>query len=144
MSEILSELVTLQIREVGGSTWKDLVCLTALSMPLASQVNTTDTIHCGPKTAVGNITLNPTGTALTETDINANTVTFKEMKNWQLTKTLIEYKVEYPGSGGSYGADIFLYSTGFVTATDLTLAPSQNITFTFTITGNSTPVGVPF
>lgn len=145
MNYIQSSAVFFYVRQVGTPTWKILVCLSGANAPMASQINETDTLHCGVAAGIGNVRLNPSGSAIAITDPNSGQVTYKDMAAWQAAKTLIEFKTESPDQGSAgYGDNFFLWSQGYVTATDLTLAANDVVKFTFTITGIGEPELTPF
>lgn len=145
MQQIQSSAVFFYVRPAGTPTWKILVCLSQWNAPVASQINETDTIHCGVAVGIGNVRLNPTGTAVCEAAPTAGQVTYEDMLNWQTAKTLIEFKTEYPDQGSAgYGGNFFLWSQGYVSATDLQSNANDVIKFTFTITGVGEPITQPF
>lgn len=143
MTEITSQNVPLYIRAAGTSTWKALVCLENYTMPLAVANNTVNTF-CGPKTSVGVVTLSPAGTAVAEVDLSPDLISHKEMIDFLLNKTLLEFKAENPTGGSVYGSNFFLYGKGYLTSMTNTFATDNNVTFDFTITGTDTPSNVPF
>lgn len=145
MQQIQSSSVFFYIRAVGDTNWKILVCLSQSNMPVASQINETDTIHCGVAVGIGNVRLNPTGTAVCEAAPTGGKATYEDLLDWQLKKTLIEFKTEYPDQGSAgYGGNFFLYSQGYVTATELQSNANDVIKFTFTLSGVGEPINQPF
>lgn len=143
MNSIQGELAPIQLSSDGGLTWKPLVCLETSNVPLATTVNEVET-NCGVAVGLGAIKFNPAGSAVAEASPTAQQVTYKDLLGWQVNKTLIMFKVEYPGSGGQYGANFALSGTCYVTSTDLTAETGKVITFTYTLTGtgvvNTNPI----
>lgn len=137
MNSIQGELAPLYISSDGGITWKTLVCLETYDVPLQTTVNQTET-NCGVAVGLGAIKFNPKGSAVCEASPLTSQVTYKDMLGWQVNKTLVMFKSEYPGSGGQYGQNFALSGTCYVTDTDVTLQTGQVIKFTFTLTGTGT------
>lgn len=137
MNSIQGELAPIQLSSDGGITWKTLVCLETSNVPLATTVNEVET-NCGVAVGLGAIKFNPAGSAVAEAIPTSNQVTYKDLLGWQVAKTLIMFKVEYPGSGGQYGMNLALSGTCYVTSTDVTLETGKVITFTYTLTGTGT------
>lgn len=143
MNSVQGELAPLYLSSDGGVTWKTLICLETYNVPLATTVNETET-NCGLAVGLGVIKFTPSGSAVMDTQPSASQVTYEDMLKWQVNKTVIMFKSEYPFSGPGYGANVSLSGTCYVTATDITLQVSQVIKFTFTLTGtgtvNTTPI----
>jgi hypothetical protein len=143
MNSIQGELAPLYISSDGGITWKTLVCLETYDVGLDTTVNQEET-NCGVAVGLGAIKFAPTGSAVCEASPTTSQVTFKDMVGWQVAKTLVMFKSEYPYSGGQYGANLALSGTCYVTSTKVTLQTGKVITFTFTLTGtgtvNTTPI----
>lgn len=137
MNSIQGELAPIMVSSDGGITWKTIVCLETANIPLATTVNEVET-NCGVGVGLGAIKFNPAGSAVCEATPTSAQVTYKDMVQWQVNKTLIMFKVEYPGSGGTYGQNLALSGTCYVTATDVTTQTGQLIKFTFTLTGTGT------
>lgn len=143
MTTIQGELAPLFLSADGGVTWKTLACLETYNVPLATTVNETET-NCGVAVGLGAIKFTPSGSAVCEASPLTNQVTYHDMVNWQVNKTSLMFKSEYPGSGGTYGVNVALSGSCLVTATDVTLQTGQVIKFTFTLTGtglvNTNPI----
>ncbi len=143
MQTIQGELAPLFLSSDGGITWKALVCLETYNVPLATTVNESET-NCGVAVGLGAIKFTPTGSAVCEASPLATQVTMQDMINWQVNKTQLMFKSEYPGSGGTYGKNLAISGSCYVTATDPTLQTGQVIKFTFTLTGtgliNTNPI----
>ena len=143
MTSVQGELAPLYLSSDGGVTWKVLVCLETYKVPLTTTVNEDET-NCGVAVGLGAIKFKPTGTAVMEANPDTTMVTYEDMVKWQVGKTLIMFKTEYPGSGGTYGKNIALSGTCYVTDTTGTFQTGKVITFDFTLTGtgivNTNPV----
>jgi hypothetical protein len=136
MTTIQASAVPLRLSDNAGVSFKDVVCLLNYDVPLETQVNQVDT-WCGTASGYGNIRFNPKGSAVCEANPdNSTQVTLNEMLNWQVNKTPLLFKVEYPGSGGSAGMNFFISGSCRVTTTDFKASgPNDTIQFDFTLTG---------
>lgn len=137
MNSIQGELAPLYLSTDIGVTWKALVCLETYNIPLATEVNEVNT-NCGLAVGLGPVKFTPQGSAVCEATPTGAQVTYHDMVNWQVQKTLLMFKTEYPPSGAQYGANIALSGTCYVTSTDVTAQIGQVIKFTFTLTGTGT------
>lgn len=134
MQTIQGELAPLYLSADGGVTWNVLVCLSTYDIPIDTTVNETET-NCGVAVGLGAIKFKPTGTAVCEASPISGQVTLVDMQKWQVNKTQLTFKSEYPGSGAQYGKNLAVSGNCFVTSTKLTLQTGQVIKFDFTLTG---------
>lgn len=135
MADIQSTLVPLELSE-DGVTFKTLVCLEGYNIPVSTSTTETETF-CGKSVGLGSQSFNPTGTGVCKPDKSTSEITYDDMLNWQLNKTLIYFRSAYP-SGGSVGAPIFLAGQCYVTETDLIFQTSEVVKFSFTLFGTGT------
>ena len=142
MNTIQGELAPIWLSDDDGVTFKLLVCLETYSVGLDTTVNQTET-NCGIATGLGAIKFIPKGSAVLEADPGVDEVTYEDMLAWQLNKTLLLFKTEYPGSGSQYGKNIALSGQCYVTSTSGTFQVGQVIKFDFTLTGNGTVSNQP-
>jgi len=142
MTTIQGELAPIWLSADGGNTFKLLVCLETYDVGLSTTVNQTET-NCGIATGLGAIKFIPKGSAVLEANPGEDEVTYKDMLDWQLNKTLLRFKTEYPGSGSQYGQNIALSGDCYVTDTGGTFQVGQVIKFSFTLTGNGTVSNQP-
>lgn len=133
MQTVQSSLAPIEVRVVGDSTWKTIVCAENYNVPVNTQVNTTDTF-CGRAVGLGVLEFNPTVSAVFENDPDSDMVTYDQMLAWQVGKITLEFRVQYPGSG-SVGSKIYLSGQCSVTATELQGAVNEVLKFTATLTG---------
>lgn len=125
----------IQLRAKGTMPWKTLVCMENYNIPLATNTTETDTF-CGTAVGLGLIKFTPSGSFVFEQFPTDDQVTFDQMLDWQLNRTVLEFKVEYQGSNGS-GMGITKYLTGecFVTATEMQGQINDVLKSTYTLTG---------
>lgn len=119
-----------------GTTWKVLVCLKDISIPLQAPTTAEDT-YCGKKVGVGEIEFNPSGNAVCETRPDTDEVSADELIEVMKTGTSILWRVQNPTSG-SVGQGLYL--SGSCKATNVTIAGTANglVNFSFTLTGEGT------
>jgi len=133
MQTVQSSNAPIEVREKGTLPWKTIVCAENYSIPVNTQVTTTDTF-CGRAVGLGVLEFNPTVSAVYEDAPDTTMVTYDDMLAWQVNKTTLEFRVQYPGTG-SAGSHIYLSGECSVTATELQGAVNEVLKFTATLTG---------
>jgi len=141
MQTIQSSDAPIELRVAGTEEYKTLVCTSDYNIPLNTTVNTVDTF-CGRAVGLGVIEFNPAGSAVCEQQPTSDQVTYNDLVSWQLAKTILEFRVQFPGTG-SVGGIIYLTGECSVTATELQGAVNEVLKFTYTLTGQGTPTNVP-
>jgi predicted secreted protein len=119
-----------------GVTWKVLVCLKDISIPLQTPVTAEDT-YCGKKVGVGVIEFNPSGNAVCETRPDTDEVSHDDLVEYMDTGTSFLWRIQNPTSG-SVGHN--LYYSGSCKCTNVTFTGTANglVGFSFTLTGEGT------
>ena len=119
-----------------GTTWKVLVCLKDISIPLQTPVTAEDT-YCGKKVGVGVIEFNPSGNAVCETNPDADEVSADDLIEVMATGTSFLWRAQNPLSG-SVGRGLYL--SGSCKCTNVTITGTANglVNFAFTLTGEGT------
>ena len=119
-----------------GSTWKVLVCLKDISIPLQTPVTAEDT-YCGKKVGVGVIEFNPSGNAVCETRPDTDEVSADDLIEMMDDGTSFLWRVQNPTSG-SVGQGLYL--SGSCKCTNVTITGTANglVNFSFTLTGEGT------
>jgi predicted secreted protein len=117
-------------------TWKTLVCLKNISIPLNTPVTEEET-YCGTKVGVGTVKFNPSGEAVCETRPSATEVSFDDLLEKMNAGTSFLWRVQNPTSGS---VGVGLYLSGSCKCTDLELTGEAGglVNFTFTLTGEGT------
>lgn len=136
MQTVQSSLAPIEVRAKGTTPWLTIVCAENYAVPVNTQVNTVDTF-CGRAVGLGVLEFNPTVSAVFENDPDTTMVTYDQMLQWQVAKTTLEFRVQYPGSG-SAGSSLYLSGECSVTATELQGAVNEVLKFTSTLTGQGT------
>ncbi len=119
-----------------GVTWKALVCLKDISVPLNAPVTAEDT-YCGKKVGVGDVEFNPSGNAVCEVTPAVNEVSADELVQKMVAGTSFLWRIQNP-TVGSVG--VGLYYSGSCKATNVTITGTANglVSFSFTLTGEGT------
>jgi len=136
MQTIQSSAAPIELRAKGATPWKTLVCLESYNVPVNTTTTTTDTF-CGRAVGLGVREFTPSGSAVCEQLPTTDQVTYKDMLAWQVNGTVLEFRVQEPGTG-SIGNDIYLSGECYVTATELQGAVNDVLKFTFTLSGQGT------
>lgn len=115
-----------------GTTYKTLVCIKDWHVPVSTATTDTPTM-CGTFVGLGDITFNPSGTAILDSAPSGTQVTYEDMLAWQMSKTLLKFKVADPASGGSAGTIFYLNGDCYVTETDVTFNNGTLVEFSWTL-----------
>jgi hypothetical protein len=135
MQTVQSSLVPIQLSSDNGATFKDVVCLTSYDIPLNTPSTSVSTF-CGQAVGLGNIAFNPKFSAVCDSAPDADTVSYKDVLNWQINKTKLRFRVDYPGQGSSNeGGVIYLEGDCRVTDTDFKAQVDDVLQFDVTLTG---------
>lgn len=119
-----------------GSTWKILVCLKSINIPLTVPVTEEET-YCGTKVGVGQVKFNPAGEAVCETRPLTTEVSFDDLVEVMNAGTSFLWRVRNPTSG-SVGFGLYLSGSCKCTEATLTGEAGGLVNFTFTLTGEGT------
>lgn len=141
MTTVQGELAPIYL-SVDGIVWKTLVCLETYSLGLTTTINQVET-NCGLATGLGVVKFAPTGSAVMEAAPDGTQVTQSDMVGWQLAKTLLYFKTEYPLSGSQYGKNVSLSGQAYVTDVSITMQVGQVIKFTWKLSGNGQISNIP-
>jgi hypothetical protein len=135
MQTVQSSLVPIQLSSDNGATFKDVVCLTSYDIPLNTPSTSVSTF-CGQAVGLGNIAFNPKFSAVCDSAPDDDTVSYADVLAWQIAKTKLRFKVEYPGQGSaSAGTVIYLEGDCRVTDTDFKAQVDDVLQFDVTLTG---------
>jgi hypothetical protein len=143
MKTIAGNKVNIWLRSnaVGGD-FKRLVCIEDLQYSLNNEVNTRLT-NCGPSTNVSDATFTASGTAVQNLDLDADTISYNELKAWQKAKTKLDmmfYNDADSANGIAEGEAIDEIGSAFITATEYSVSAGADGqgSFTFQLTGTGT------
>ena len=136
--------IKVQVREVGDTTWQTLVCEIDSQFQHTNDTTETDT-KCGTFNGVKDVKGNYSGNAVFNVVPGANEVSYEDVLNWQINKTLMEMLVEneaYTSEAGdpiTEGQVIHYFATGRFVDSTLTGATGDVGKFSWTFK----PTGVP-
>lgn len=116
-----------------GVTWKVLVCLKDISVPLQTPVTAEDT-YCGKKVGVGLIEFNPSGNAVCETRPDTDEVSADDLIQKMAAGTSFLFRVQNP-TLGSVGFGLYLSGSCKCTQCNITGTANGLVGFAFTLTG---------
>jgi hypothetical protein len=119
-----------------GVTWKVLVCLKDISIPLNAPVTAEDT-YCGKKVGVGDVEFNPSGNAVCEVNPAVGEVSSDELVQKMDAGTSFLWRIQSPISGS---VGVGFYYAGSCKCTNVTITGTANglVSFAFTLTGEGT------
>lgn len=136
--------VKVQVREVGDTTWKTLVCEIDSQFQLSNETTETDT-KCGTFFGVKVAKGNNSGNAVFNATPGANEVSYDDVANWQINRTALEMLVENEAFTGEDGTSYtegqvihYFYSGKFVDST-LTGPVGEVMKFSWTFKPTGTP-----
>lgn len=132
-SSLQSTNVPIELSFDNGGTWQTLVCLTQYNLPLETATNQVETF-CGTETGLGAQTFNPTGTFVHNLTPEGTQVTYTRMLTAWSNKELIQFRVQYPGTG-SIGSQFYHRGSAYVTSLSPSFQTGQVVQADFTLTG---------
>jgi hypothetical protein len=134
---VSSVSVPVQLSFDDGLTWKDLVCLTNYSNPLANSLNAQESF-CGVFQGQGVPSMDFSGEAICDLTPNPTEVSMQDLDSAMLAQQILLARVVYPGTG-SVGT--LLYRKSEVVVENVTLKGSTNalLMFDFSLKGQGTP-----
>jgi hypothetical protein len=127
---IQSVSIPLELSFDSGVTWKPLVCLSGWTWPHETTTTTVDT-QCGRFYGVGPVGGAPTANAVCTTDASPSEVTYKQLRDAQLSATQFLGRVVAPQQG-SFG--VAFYNKAFLIVTGLVLTDETNNPIKFAVT----------
>ena len=136
--QILGSLQNVEIDVTGGSSYKNLVCLSS------SSVNTTldtatDQTNCGVLTSVGEPSISLDFDAVCEVAPTVSQVSYEDLLAASINKTLISVRVQNPTvTGASVGTVYYHQFSAYVTSLTLTQATADFIKFSGSLSSTGT------
>lgn len=144
MADIQGIDIKVQVREVGQTDWKTLVCEIDSQFQHTNDVTETDT-KCGTFNGVKEVKGNYSGNAVWNVAPGGTEVSYEEVLNWQIAKTLLEMLIENeaftPESGSpiAEAAVLHIFVTGRFVDSTLTGATGDIGKFSWTFKPNGVP-----
>ena len=136
MAQILGSAQQVGIDVAGGTSYKPLVCLRTSSVNTTMD-STTEQTNCGVLTSPSEPQMSLDFDAICETiaaSLPTPSVSYKELLNAMVNKTLVSVQVQNPVvSGSSAGAYYYHQFTGYITDLTLNQASAEFMNFSGTI-----------
>ena len=133
MAQILGSTQNVEIDVAGGSSYKNLVCLRTSSVNTTMDA-TTEQTNCGVLTSPSEPQMSLDFDAICETAPSGSQVSYEDVLNAMVYKTLIIVRVQSPVfSGSSYGAVYYHQFSGYITDLTMNQSTTEFINFSGTI-----------
>lgn len=138
MGQILGSVQNIEVDVAGGSSYKNLVCLSS------SSVNTTldtatDQTNCGVLTSVGEPSVSLDFDAVCETAPTVSQISYEDLLAASINKTMVSVRVQNPTVvGASIGTVYYHQFSAYVTSLTLTQATADFIKFSGSLTSTGT------
>jgi hypothetical protein len=134
MVQVLGALQNVEIDVTGGTSFKDLVCLSTSSINGTADSSSTQT-NCGVLTSVGFPQMTLNFDAICKTDPDAGTeISYNSLLQAFNNKTLVNVLVQNPVvTGSSAGAAYYHQFLGYITSLTWTQSTTEFISFSGTI-----------
>ena len=133
MAQILGSTQNVEIDVTGGSSFKNLVCLRTSSVNTTMDA-TTEQTNCGVLTSPSEAQMTVDFDAICETAPTVAQISYEELLNAMVSKTVVNVRVQSPVfTGSSYGAVYYHQFLGYVTDLTLNQSTTEFINFSGTI-----------
>jgi hypothetical protein len=133
MAQILGSTQNVEIDVTGGSSFKNLVCLRTSSVNTTMDA-TTEQTNCGVLTSPSEAQMTVDFDAICETAPTVAQISYEELLNAMVNKTLVNVRVQSPVfTGSSYGAVYYHQFLGYITDLTMNQSTTEFINFSGTI-----------
>lgn len=133
MAQILGSTQNVEIDVTGGSSFKNLVCLRTSSVNTTMDA-TVEQTNCGVLTSPSEPQMSLDFDAICETAPSVSQISYEELLNAMVAKTLVNVRVQSPVfSGSSYGAVYYHQFLGYITDLTMNQSTTEFINFSGTI-----------
>lgn len=136
--------IKVQIREVGDTEWKVLVCELDSQLELTNEITETES-KCGNHVGYKPVKANNSGNAIFNVDPEATEVSYNDVRGWQINRTPLEMLVENEaftaedGSPVAEGAVMHYFYAGRFVASTMTGTVGDVGKFSWTFKPTGTP-----
>lgn len=138
MAQVLGSNQNIDIDVAGGTSYKQLVCLSSSSVNTTAD-STQDKTNCGIFTAISDAAMSIDFSAVCETAPSVAQVSYSSLLTAMTNKTLVNVKVANPVVvGSSIGAAYYHQFTGYITSLKLDQTSTDFIKFSGTISSSGT------
>jgi hypothetical protein len=133
MAQVLGSLQNIEIDVLGGSSYKNLVCLRTSSVNTTMDA-TTEQTNCGVLTSPSEPAMSLDFDAICETSPTVAQVSYEDLLTAMVSKTIVTVRVQNPVvSGSSVGAAYYHQFAGYITDLTLNQSTTEFINFSGTI-----------
>ena len=138
MAQVLGSNQNIDIDVAGGTSYKQLVCLSSSSVNTTAD-STQDKTNCGIFTAIADASMSIDFSAVCETAPTGSQVSYSSLLTAMIAKTAISVKVANPVvAGSSVGAAYYHQFLGYITSLKLDQTSTDFIKFSGTIASSGT------
>jgi hypothetical protein len=138
MAQILGSTQNVEIDVTGGSSFKNLVCLRTSSVNTTMDA-TVEQTNCGVLTSPSEPQMSLDFDAICETAPSVSQISYEELLNAMVAKTLVNVRVQSPVfSGSSYGAVYYHQFLGYIPDLTMNQSTTEFINFSGTIQSSGT------
>ena len=133
MAQVLGSLQNIEIDVLGGTSYKNLVCLRTSSVNTTMDA-TTEQTNCGVLTSPSEPQMSLDFDAICETSPTITQVSYEDLLTSMVNKTVVAVRVQNPVvSGSSAGAAYYHSFSGYITDLTLNQSTTEFINFSGTI-----------
>jgi len=133
MAQVLGSLQNIEIDVLGGTSYKNLVCLRTSSVNTTMDA-TTEQTNCGVLTSPSEPQMSLDFDAICETSPTITQVSYEDLLGAMVNKTLVAVRVQNPVvSGSSAGAAYYHAFSGYITDLTMNQSTTEFVNFSGTI-----------
>jgi hypothetical protein len=133
MAQVLGSLQNIEIDVLGGTSYKNLVCLRTSSVNTTMDA-TTEQTNCGVLTSPSEPQMTLDFDAICETSPTITQVSYEDLLGAMVNKTLVAVRVQNPVvSGSSAGAAYYHAFSGYITDLTMNQSTTEFVNFSGTI-----------
>jgi hypothetical protein len=133
MAQVLGSLQNIEIDVLGGTSYKNLVCLRTSSVNTTMDA-TTEQTNCGVLTSPSEPQMTLDFDAICETSPTVAQVSYEDLLAAMVNKTLVAVRVQNPVvSGSSVGAAYYHAFSGYITDLTMNQSTTEFVNFSGTI-----------
>lgn len=110
MAKLSSEGFVPEFSTDGGTTWKQLICITDWNFDIDTPLTEEDTF-CGAATGMGIPKGKGSANFVAEFAPSGTQVSMEDIVGWEINKTALNFRAQTPTTG-TPGSDLYIASTG--------------------------------
>jgi len=138
MGQIQGSLQNIEIDVAGGSSYKNLVCLSSSSVNTTVDTST-DKTNCGILTSPSDASMSIDFDAVCEVSPSIAQVSYNSLLTAMTNKTLVSVRVQNPAvTGASVGVAYYHQFSAYITSLTLTQSSTELIKFSGSIASTGT------